>query len=85
MEDEVALGRLEVRMTTVEREIAEIKRKSDDHHTNDTQRWDNFLINFGALQAKVEKLDGRMAGYLLAGMLLAAVVAVIAQVMLKVS
>lgn len=80
---EVALAKLDQRTTTLEREVSELKRQAADHHSSDTSRWDGFLIAFGKLEAKVEGLNGRMAGYLLAGMLLASVVAVVAQYALR--
>ncbi len=80
---DVELARLDQRVVTVEREVSELKRQASDHHASDTSRWDGFLIAFGKLEAKVEGLNGRMAGYLLAGMLLASVVAVVAQYAIK--
>jgi hypothetical protein len=80
MEEDVGvqLGRIDIRVSTVEREISDLKHHNENHRNDDGKRWDSLLIAFGELKAKVEGMNGRMAGYLIAGMLLAAVVSVLA-------
>jgi hypothetical protein len=62
------------RITTLEREMSETRHRLD----KDSSEWQAFLISFGELKAQLAGLNGRVAGYLLAGSLLAAIVAVLA-------
>jgi hypothetical protein len=81
-EDAVATAELNIRVQTLEREIAEMKRYNEQHRDNDSRRWDDLLVRFGELKAKVEGLNGRMAGYVVAGSILSGGLALLAQVVM---
>ena len=70
---------LEQRLTTLEREMGEVRRR----HQDDTLAWESFLKDFGALRARVEGLAGRLAGYVLAGSVLAGGLALVAQFIIR--
>lgn len=78
MNEEVVVIQLEQRVIVLEREVRDLKDRNDQHAKADNQRWDNLLIEFGKLLEKVGNLKGQFAGAILAGMILAAAVAVIA-------
>jgi hypothetical protein len=70
---------IEQRMKTLEREVGEIRRR----HDIDAKDWSDFLIAFGELKAKVEGLSGRVAGYVVAGSMLAAGLAFLGQFIIR--
>lgn len=66
--------RFDQRLTTLEREMGEARR----HRESDGAEWGTFLVQFGHLQAQLAGLKGQLAGYLLAGSVLAAGVGILA-------
>jgi len=79
LSDETDHALLDQRLKTLEREVGEIRRRHDTEGTE----WAQFLIAFGKLEAKVEGLSGRLAGYVVAGGVLAGGLALLGQFLMR--